>query len=170
MRVQLPGTGKALRRVGVRRSLRRARPVAAADQSDGAADRAAVAGALKKNNRWEDELCRQIRVAGLPEPVREFRFHAVRRWRIDLAYPGSMIGVEVDGGLWTRGRHLRPLGYRKDAEKFAEAAVLGWRLIRVVPEQIRDGSALRWLAGLLAGAPGSPAPPSSASSSRRGRF
>jgi very-short-patch-repair endonuclease len=129
-----------------------------------------VAGALKNNNRWEEELCRQIRVAGLPEPVRQHRFHPVRKWRMDLVYPALLIGVEVDGGIHVRGRHVRPMGYRKDCEKFAEAAVLGWRLIRVVPEQIRDGSALRWLAGLLAGAPGSPAPPSSASSSRRGRF
>jgi hypothetical protein len=109
-------------------------------------------------------------LAGLPEPVLEHRFTKARRWRIDVSYPGQLVGIEVDGGLWVRGRHLRPLGYRKDCEKFAEAAVLGWRLIRVVPEQIRDGSALRWLTGLLRGAPGSPVPPSSPSSSRRGRL
>ena len=123
-----------------------------------------------KNNKWEDELCRQIRLAGLPEPVRQHRFHPVRKWRMDIAYPGSMIGVEVDGGIHVRGRHVRPMGYRKDCEKCAEAAVLGWRLIRVVPEQIRDGSALRWLTGLLRGAPGLPVPPSSPFTSHRGRF
>lgn len=111
-----------------------------------------------------------MQLAGLPEPVREHRFHVKRKWRMDLAWPGLLIGVEVDGGIHIRGRHTRPLGYRKDCEKFAEAALLGWRLIRVVPEQITDGSALRWVTGLLAGAPSWLASPSSPATSRPGRF
>lgn len=33
-------------------------------------------------SRLEDALVQQLRIAGLPEPVREYRF-CERRWRLD---------------------------------------------------------------------------------------
>jgi len=32
----------------------------------------------------EEQMLVQIRNSGLPEPVREHRFHPVRRWRLDI--------------------------------------------------------------------------------------
>ena len=49
-------------------------------------------------------------VAGLPE----FRFHAVRRWRFDLAWPWIRVAFELQGGGFTSGRHTRGSGLAKD--------------------------------------------------------
>lgn len=92
----------------------------------------------------EDRLVLELRAAGLPTPVREFRFHPTRRWRADLAWPDLRLIVEVEGGTFLRtpGRHNRPIGMRKDAEKYNAAVLLGYRLLRVTSDMIRDGSAL----------------------------
>ena len=62
--------------------------------------------------------------------VREHRFHATRRWRFDAAWPIARVAVELEGGLYTRGRHLRASGYDADCEKYNAAALAGWRVLR----------------------------------------
>ncbi len=85
--------------------------------------------------------------------VREHRFHPERRWRFDFALPAFCIAIEVEGGVWTRGRHVRGRGFAADAEKYNEAAILGWRVLRVTPEMVEDGRALRWIEHAIEGAP-----------------
>lgn len=87
----------------------------------------------------------QCYAVGLETPVSEHRFHSTRRWRLDFAWPSLRLAVEVDGGGFIAGRHSRGTGITKDCEKFAEATALGWRIVRVTPAQVRDGSALRWI-------------------------
>lgn len=89
----------------------------------------------------EETLLLHIRAAQLPEPTREFRFHPTRKWRADLAWPDRRLLVEVEGGTFVSGRHARGAGMRKDAEKYNEAVLAGYRLLRVTPDMVRDGSA-----------------------------
>ena len=56
---------------------------------------------------YESELAQQVKFAGLPAPVAQHKFHPVRRWRFDLAWPANMLAIEVDGGIWSNGRHTR---------------------------------------------------------------
>jgi len=93
----------------------------------------------------EETLLFQIKAARLPLPVRELRFAPPRRWRADFAWPDRMLLLECDGGEWVLGRHQRPGSFRKDAEKYSTAALLGWRVIRVVGSMVEDGSALAFL-------------------------
>lgn len=65
----------------------------------------------------------------------EFRF-CDRRWRFDFANKELMIAFEVEGGTWTGGRHVNPIGYAKDCEKYNMAARLGWKVYRLVPSMI----------------------------------
>lgn len=65
--------------------------------------------------------CEQV---GL-RPVKEYRFHPTRLWRFDMAFPERRVAVEIDGAVWTQGRHTRGSGYIADCEKLAEAAILG---------------------------------------------
>ena len=115
---------------------------------------------------WPLVLAVQCRQAGLPAPVREHRFHPVRRWRLDLAWVDHRVGVEVDGGAFRRrpcpscgaavvmgGRHTSGPGFRDDCVKLGEAAALGYRIIRVMPEQVKSGEALGWVERALAWAP-----------------
>ena len=83
-------------------------------------------------------LCR---AAGLPEPVPEYRFHPLRKWRFDYAFPLHRVAVEIDGGLWTQGRHNRAAGYIADMEKLNAAALLGFRVLRYTPQQLNQAIA-----------------------------
>lgn len=97
----------------------------------------------------EETLALHIRAAGLPPPVREYRFHPTRRWRFDFAWPESQVALEIDGATWTGGRHTRGAGYQADCEKLNEAAVLGWRVFRTTASMVRSGYALRLLESVL---------------------
>ena len=74
--------------------------------------------------------------AGLPAPVAEHRFHPTRLWRFDYAWISDKIALEVEGGIWSGGRHINPAGFIADLEKYNAAAVLGWRIIRLTPKSI----------------------------------
>ena len=81
-----------------------------------------------------------VTALGMPVPVFEHRFHPVREWSMDVAWPDARIFLEIEGGVWTGGRHTRGKGFLGDIEKYNAAAVLGWRLLRCTPEQLADGS------------------------------
>ena len=93
-------------------------------------------------SKLEDQLARQIAGAGLPTPDREVTFHAERRWRFDFAWPAAMVALEVEGATWAGGRHTRGKGFAADCEKYNEAAVMGWTVLRVTGDMVRKGKAL----------------------------
>ncbi|AZF88244.1 very-short-patch-repair endonuclease [Meiothermus phage MMP17] len=94
-------------------------------------------------SKGEETLAAHIRLYGLPEPERQFKFHSERRWRFDFAWPGHRLAVEVDGVLWGhQGGHQRPDDYADDCEKLNEAVLLGWRVLRFTPAQVRSGDAV----------------------------
>lgn len=62
--------------------------------------------------------------------VKEHRFHPVRKWRFDVAIPEMMVAIELEGGVYTRGRHTRGSGFIKDIEKYNTATVMGWNVLR----------------------------------------
>ena len=96
----------------------------------------------------EELLAWQMTQAGI-DFIREYRF-CERRWRVDFAIfinanPYDKLAVEVEGGAWSRGRHTRGAGFEADIEKYNEAALLGWRVLRVTPKMVEDGRALQWI-------------------------
>ena len=84
-----------------------------------------------------------LKRAKLPMPEPEHRFDPPRRWRFDYAWPAHRVALEVEGGVWTNGRHTRGSGYLKDVEKYNRAASLGWRLIRCTPSSLHDLATVR---------------------------
>ena len=84
----------------------------------------------------------QIRWASLPQPDREYRFAPDRLWRFDFAWPAARVALEVEGGSWTAGRHVRGQGFERDLEKYNEAGIRGWLVVRVTTEMFDDGRAL----------------------------
>lgn len=71
------------------------------------------------------------------EPVKEFLFYPTRKWRFDYAFVEAKIALEVEGGVHTGGRHIRPRGFLGDMEKYNAAAELGWRVVRTTPDKLR---------------------------------
>jgi very-short-patch-repair endonuclease len=72
-----------------------------------------------------------------PDLEREYRFHPTRKWRADFAHLPSRTLIEIEGGIWVRGRHTTPRGFAADAEKYLEATLDGWRVLRLVDQQIK---------------------------------
>jgi hypothetical protein len=73
---------------------------------------------------------------GLLPATPEYLFHKKRKWRIDYAYPFINLGIEIEGGIFSMGRHVRGAGYRHDLEKYNALAEDGWTLLRYEPGRI----------------------------------
>lgn len=82
------------------------------------------------------------RADGLPMPEPELRFEPTRRWRFDWSWPAQKVALEIEGGVWTTGRHTRPKGFLNDIEKYNHATRLGWRVFRCTPNSIHLGMEL----------------------------
>lgn len=82
-----------------------------------------------------------LKAHGLPPPAQEYRFCSARRWRFDYAWPDldPPVALEVEGGIWTRGRHVRPGGMLSDMTKYNRAALMGWVVLRCTPDDIKTG-------------------------------
>tara|TARA_R100001377_G_scaffold75036_1_gene51436 strand:- start:491 stop:811 length:321 start_codon:yes stop_codon:yes gene_type:complete len=100
-------------------------------------------------SKAEETLAFQIRAVKLPEPVREHRFHETRKWRFDFAYPSQKLAIEVEGGVWSGGRHTRGSGFTNDCEKYNAALMNGWRVYRCTPDMIKKGIVVADLSILL---------------------
>lgn len=82
-------------------------------------------------------------------PEREYRFHPSRRWRFDFAFPDKYLAIEVEGGTYANGRHNRGTGYEADLEKYNEAIVLGWDVLRFSTGMIQKGYAIDFILKIL---------------------
>ena len=92
----------------------------------------------------------QWRAVAGPSLDEEFRFHPVRKWRADFCHAESMTLIEVEGGHWIgqsgavdpktgkpkKGRHTSGAGFENDCEEYLEAALLGFKVIRLVEKQL----------------------------------
>lgn len=94
-------------------------------------------------NTMSNQFFARLCVAeGLPEPIQEYRFDTERKWRLDYCWPQYRLALEVEGGVWVRGRHTRGAGFVKDQEKYNAWAVRGGRLLRVLPDTLATGATL----------------------------
>ncbi len=103
----------------------------------------------KRISAPEEHFAFSLRLHGL-NAQREHRFHPDRVWRFDFAFPDEKIAVEVEGGSWVNGAHQRGKHFESDCEKYNEAAILGWRVLRVTTDMIKRGQAMNFLKRLLA--------------------
>lgn len=105
------------------------------------APRSAAAQIRELGTEGERSMETQLRRIGATGFVRELRFDEARRWRFDFAWPDLLVALEVEGATWTAGRHTRGAGYEADCEKYDEAAIRGWMVIRVTTDMVDDGRA-----------------------------
>ena len=80
-------------------------------------------------------LCKQI--TGY-QCVKEYGFHPLRKWRADYFLPEIKLCIEVEGGIFTRGRHVRPNGFKGDMEKYNTMSIMGLGFIRVIPSKLKS--------------------------------
>lgn len=85
-----------------------------------------------------------IKSEGIEAPQREFRF-CERLWRFDFCWTDQKVALEVEGGIWSGGRHTRGKGFLEDCSKYNQAAIMGYKVIRICKEHIDNGKALQWI-------------------------
>lgn len=77
--------------------------------------------------------------------VPEYRFNDQRKWRFDFAFARipfddeldkCRVALEVQGGLFSGGRHSRGPALLKEHEKLNAAACAGWRVLYTIPQNL----------------------------------
>jgi hypothetical protein len=94
-------------------------------------------------SKAEEHLAFQLDAVGISY-VREFVFAPPRKFRLDFFFSPD-VACEIDGAIWTGGRHSRGAGVMADCEKYAMAAAKGIRVVRVTPQHVKDGRAIDWI-------------------------
>ncbi|MBJ8443818.1 hypothetical protein [Acinetobacter bereziniae] len=105
----------------------------------------------KSSTRVEDHLGESIGESILVNQLRvlkisfeqEYKFYPKRKWRADFHIVGKKILVEVEGGVWSNGRHTRGKGYIGDMEKYNAAVLMGYQVLRFSTEQVKSGLAVQ---------------------------
>ncbi len=88
------------------------------------------------NKPQEDRIAKALRIAGY-KFEREFKFHPVRKWRFDFALPNQKVAIEFEGGVFLpKARHTSMIGYSKDVEKYREAVLHGWKVLRYTAKDL----------------------------------
>jgi very-short-patch-repair endonuclease len=75
----------------------------------------------------------------IEQPIQEYHFDSIRRWRFDFAWVERKIALEVEGGIWVNGAHNRGAHFESDAEKYNAATMRGWRVFRYTGGMIESG-------------------------------
>jgi very-short-patch-repair endonuclease len=88
-------------------------------------------------------------IYGIETPEKEYRFAPPRKFRFDFSWTRQKIAVEIEGGVWSHGRHTRGQGYLADMEKYNLAGASGWRVFRFTPDQLREGTAQEFMRSIL---------------------
>ena len=102
----------------------------------------------KVQSKGEAKLARDLKALKI-EFEQEFKFHPKRKWKADFHLIGKKILVEVEGGIWSGGRHTRAKGYIGDMEKYNAATMMGYQVIRFSTEQVKSGLAIEQILKLI---------------------
>lgn len=89
---------------------------------------------------------------GLPEPEPEQEFHPTRHWRFDWLWRQGKVALEIEGGafmgkkcptcgLRPGGGHNRGNVFLDNMDKYNEASLLGYLLLRATWDQVNSGEA-----------------------------
>jgi hypothetical protein len=60
----------------------------------------------------------------------EHKFHPKRKWRADIAILSLNVLIEYEGISSRKSRHTTITGFSNDCEKYNQAQLLGWKVLR----------------------------------------
>jgi len=81
--------------------------------------------------------------------VPEYKFCEKRQWRADFALTEHKILIEIEGGVYSGGRHTRGSGFEKDCDKYNTATALGWKVFRFTTGMVMRNEAIEFVEDLL---------------------
>ena len=103
---------------------------------------------VKVESVGEAALIQQLKTLKI-EFEQEFQFHTARKWRADFHIKNTKLLIEVEGGIWSGGRHTRGKGYLGDMEKYNAATMMGYQVLRFSTEQVTSRFAIKQIEGLV---------------------
>ena len=95
-------------------------------------------------------FCKYLYDQGIKYPKPEYIFHPTRQWRFDMAWPEIKLAIEIEGGIYGRGKpcptckqrrkgaHGSVTGLLRDIEKYNQATYHGWKILRCTPDQLNS--------------------------------
>jgi len=90
-----------------------------------------------KNKQRDMIFLSLLKQENLPIPESEFKFCPNRRFSFDFAYIEQRIALEIEGGIYTHKMgHSSITGILRDIEKYNLAAICGWRVIRILSNEL----------------------------------
>lgn len=121
---------------------------------------------ISKGKRKALQLVELLKSEGI-EAVTEYRFAAelvggtgkglrqrlkangLKDWRFDIAITLHLIAIELDGAVFTSGRHTRGLGFISDMDKMNAATVNGWRVLRFTHTHHKHSKIVEMVKGMI---------------------
>ena len=79
-----------------------------------------------------------------------------KRYRLDFAHPDSRTGIEIQGGVYNRGRHVTGSGYERDCRKYNLAYTSGWTIFLLTSQMAKDAYWHALIAAHIAASPALP--------------
>lgn len=101
----------------------------------------------KPSHDYKSDLVDQLHHVGIPIESEFYFARPEREYRADWLITGTNLLIEYEGGLFQKGKsgHSSVGGILRDIEKGNVAAERGYRVIRVAPNHVKDGRALKWI-------------------------
>ena len=79
----------------------------------------------------------------LPEPKRQYKFHANRKFLADFCWSEYRLIVEINGGTWMRkSGHNTAVGIHRDYEKSNCAQLMGHTYLQFTRKELDDLTAI----------------------------
>lgn len=70
--------------------------------------------------------------------VKEYKFCKERKWKIDYYLPDLNAAIEVEGGVWSGGRHINPKGFLNDLDKYNAITMAQIQLLRIDTDRLNS--------------------------------
>lgn len=91
---------------------------------------------MKKINPYIIYFESELMQIGIFQKEYQFAKEKKRLFRFDYCFVDVQLAIEVEGGVWTGGRHTSSVGFIKDIEKYNLATELGFHLLRYEPKSL----------------------------------
>lgn len=112
------------------------KPMTDAQKQLAAAKRRAAAERLEKKFRTMWDVCNMEMPFLEMLLCREHRPWTETKHRIDFAHLRTKVAIEIEGGIWTEGRHTRGEGFEADCLKYNRLTMEGWAVIRLTSSML----------------------------------
>jgi len=104
-----------------------------------------------KESDLEREFDKYAGYFNMPPVEKQLRFAPPRRFRFDRSYRDEHVAIELDGGVFSHGQHVRGIGYENNCVKNNLAIENGWVVLHYTSGQLRKDpmGVMRQIMGIL---------------------